>query len=300
MKTSCLTAPIVLTLLFTLVPMQVQAKNTKIGLTPQMGWNTWNKFDCGINEDLIKRSADKILELGLDKLGYKYVNIDDCWNLKERDSLGHMQADPQAFPSGMKAMGDYIHSKGLKFGIYSSAGQYTCQERSASLYNEEIDAMDWASWGVDYLKYDNCFNQNVPAIERYTRMHDALMKTGRDIFYSICNWGMESTYQWAPKIGNSWRTTMDIKDLWASIQYNFKQNDLVYEAAGPSGWNDPDMLEIGNGGLTEEQEKTHFALWAVAKAPLIIGCDLDKISQSSFNIITNKELIDINQDELGV
>jgi alpha-galactosidase len=280
------TSPLVLALLLT-AASSVLGKNTKIGQTPQMGWNTWNKFACGINEELIRRSADKIVDLGLAKLGYNYVNIDDCWNLKERDANGHIQADPAAFPSGMKAMGDYIHGKGLKFGIYSSAGTLTCEERAASLYNEQIDANDFAAWGVDYLKYDNCFNQGVPAIERYTRMHDALMNTGRDIFYSICNWGMEYTYQWAPKIGNSWRTTMDIKDLWASIEYNFKQNDLVHASAGPSGWNDPDMLEVGNGGLTEEQERTHFALWAVAKAPLILGCDLDNISQASFEIITN-------------
>jgi alpha-galactosidase len=145
--------------------------------------------------------------MGLDKLGYKYINIDDCWNAVERDSLGRMQADPKSFPSGMKATGDYIHSKGLKFGIYSSAGTYTCEGRAGSLGNEEIDAETWASWGVDYLKYDNCFNHNVPAIVRYPAMRDALNKTGRPIFYSICNWGMEDTVEWGPETGNSWRTT---------------------------------------------------------------------------------------------
>lgn len=214
-----------------------------------MGWNTWNKFGCGINETLIMRSADKIVELGLDKLGYKYVNIDDCWMLKERDSQGHIQPDPETFPNGMKALGDYIHSKSLLYGIYSSAGNLTCQERAGSLGNEEIDAQDWASWGVDYLKYDNCFNEDVPAIVRYPKMRDALLKTGRDIFYSVCNWGYEDTYKWGPETGNSWRTTMDIKDIWYSIQYNFKENDVHYDIAKPGAWNDPDMLEIGNKGL---------------------------------------------------
>lgn len=163
-----------------------------------MGWNSWNKFACDISETLIKQTADKIVALGLDKLGYEYVNIDDCWMLTDRDAQGHMVPDPETFPSGMKAVGDYIHSLGLKYGIYSSAGNYTCQGRAGSLYHEEVDAQDFANWGVDYLKYDNCFNQDVPAIVRYPAMRDALNKTGRPIFYSICNWGLENTTEWGP------------------------------------------------------------------------------------------------------
>lgn len=195
----------------------VSALENGLGKTPQMGWNTWNKFACNITEDLIKRSADKIVELGLDKLGYNYVNIDDCWMLEQRDANGHMVPDPVAFPSGMKSLGDYIHNKGLKYGIYSSAGNMTCQKRAGSLHYEDIDAQDWADWGVDYLKYDNCFNEKVPAIERYPKMRDALLRTGRPIFYSVCNWGFEETWKWGPETGNSWRTTMDIKDIWASV-----------------------------------------------------------------------------------
>jgi len=254
------------------------ALNNGIGLTPQMGWNSWNKFGCNITETLIKQTADKIKELGLDKLGYRYVNLDDCWNAVERDSQGRMQADPLTFPSGMKSLADYIHAKGLKFGLYSSAGNLTCEGRAGSLYNEEIDAATWASWGVDYLKYDNCFNENVPATVRYPAMRDALNKTGHPIFYSICNWGYEETVNWGPETGNSWRTTMDIKGMWASIQYNFRVNAYHPEIAGPGSWNDPDMLEIGNNYLTLDQERTHFALWSIVKAPLIIGCDLDKVS----------------------
>lgn len=217
-----------------------------------MGWNTWNKYYCNITEDIIKYNVDAILELGLDKVGYKYVNVDDCWMLKERDAHGHMISDPKTFPSGMKALGDYIHSKGLYYGIYSSAGNMTCERRAGSLYYENIDAQDWADWGVDYLKYDNCFNEDVPAPIRYSRMKEALEKTGRDIFYSICNWGHEETWSWAPELGNSWRTTGDIMDIWYSVQFNFRYNDLHHEVAQPGAWNDPDMLEIGNGGLTHE------------------------------------------------
>ena len=156
-----------------------QGLDNGLAKTPQMGWNTWNKFACTINEDLIKGSADRLVELGLNKLGYKFVNIDDCWMLADRDANGHMIPDPVAFPSGMKALGDYIHSLGLNYGIYSSAGTLTCQSRAGSLNFEDIDAKDWASWGVDYLKYDNCFNENVPAIERYPKMRDALAHSGR-------------------------------------------------------------------------------------------------------------------------
>ena len=159
-----------------------------------------------------------------------------------------------------------------------------------------IDAADYASWGVDYLKYDNCFNDDVPAIIRYPAMRDALIATGRPIFYSICNWGEEETWKWAPNTGNSWRTTFDINDGWASIEYNFKLNQRHFEISGPGGWNDPDMLEVGNGGLTIDEEKTHFALWSLAKAPLIIGCDLTTVRNESLQILKNKSIIAVNQD----
>ena len=177
----------------------------------------------------------------------------------------------------MKSLGDYLHNKGLKFGLYSSAGVMTCEKRAGSLYYEDKDAVDYASWGVDYLKYDNCFNDDQPGLERYSAMRDALNKTGRPIFYSICNWGEEESYKWGKDVANSWRTTQDIADLWGSIEFNFKQNMNVREHSGNFGWNDPDMLEVGNGGLTHEEEKTHFALWAISKAPLILGCDLSKV-----------------------
>lgn len=196
----------------------------------------------------------------------------------------------------MKNLGDSLHSLGLKFGLYSSAGTNTCEGRAGGMGYEDIDAQDYASWGVDYLKYDNCHNQNVPGIQRYPAMRDALNATGRPIFYSLCNWGEEGVTNWGPQVGNSWRTTQDVDDYWISIEANFRISQYSHDIAAPGGWNDPDMLEVGNGGLTYEEEKTHFALWAIAKAPLILGCDLTKISKESFEIITNKEVIAINQD----
>jgi hypothetical protein len=234
--------------------------------------------------------------LGLDKLGYEYVNLDDCWMLEERTADGHFIVDPVAFPSGMKALGDYIHSQGLKFGIYSSAGTMTCAGRAGSLDHEKIDAQDWADWGVDYLKYDNCYNNNISGTIRYPAMRDALKATGRDIFYSLCQWGEEDSWKWTPAVANSWRTTQDIFDGWSSVEFNFKLSQEHFERSGPGGWNDPDMLEVGNGGLTYEEEKTHFVLWVMAKAPLIIGCDLTTVSAESLAIVTNAELIAVNQD----
>eukprot|EP00347_Sterkiella_histriomuscorum_P006059 403354222 len=265
-----------------------------------MGWNSWNKFYCDVSETLIKQTADKLVELGLDKLGYNYVNVDDCWMEANRDSKGHMVPDRKNFPNGMKAVAEYIHEKRLLFGLYSSAGTMTCQKRAGSLNHEDIDAQDFADWQVDYLKYDNCYNENVPAIKRYTKMRDALIQTARPIFYSICNWGDEDTPSWAPEVGNSWRTTLDIEMNWQTIERNIEQNNRRADVAGPGGWNDPDMMEIGNGVLNHEQEKTHFALWAAVKAPLIIGCDLAKIDKKSLEILKNQQLIDINQDPLGV
>jgi alpha-galactosidase len=218
-----------------------------------MGWNTWNKYGCDISEQLIKDTAKQLKATGLTDLGYEYLNVDDCWAKPERAADGHVQIDDK-FPSGMKSLGDYLHSLGLKFGIYSSAGTMTCAKRAGSLGYETIDAEDYASWGVDYLKYDNCFNQKVPATERYPAMRDALNSTGRPIFYSICNWGEEATTSWAPKVGNSWRTTQDIADFWTSMEFNFRENMAGRERSGSGGWNDPDMLEVGVGGLTHTEE----------------------------------------------
>jgi alpha-galactosidase len=197
-------------------------------------------------------------------------------------------------------MGDYLHSQGLLFGLYNSAGTMTCQRLAGGLTYEQIDAFDYASWGVDYFKYDNCYNLDLPGQLRYPAMRDALNKTGRAIYYSLCSWGTDQVWLWGNQTGNSWRTTGDIVDNWASLKRNYLINDMHPESAGPGAWNDPDMLEIGNGGLSLVEERSHMALWAFAKSPLIIGCDLNSVSADSLNILKNRQLIAVNQDPLGI
>ena len=231
------------------------------------------------------------------------MNIDDCWQASTRDSQGRVQADPVRFPSGMKAIGDYIHSKGLKFGIYSSAGFKTCQGFPASLGLEEVDAKSYANWGVDYLKYDNCYQDHGIPTKRYGDMAKALDNSGREIFYSLCEWGRENPAVWGAEIGaNSWRTSGDITDGWRSIISRAEYAASLWRYAGPQkGWNDPDMLEVGNGKCSIDEYKTHFSLWAMLKSPLIIGNDIRTLSGSDeiTQILSNKEVIAINQDELG-
>jgi len=269
-----------------------------LGRTPPMGWNSWNKFKCNITEKLIRDTIDALISTGLTEVGYNYVNIDDCWQ-SSRYENGTIIPDPIAFPNGIKPLVDYAHSKGLKFGIYSDAGTYTCARRPGSLGYEEIDAKAYAEWGVDYLKYDNCFHNNISGKIRYPKMRNALKKAGRNIFYSICNWGRESVSTWAKTVGNSWRTTKDITDDWRNMIKIIDENDKSYKFAGPGGWNDPDMLEVGNGGMTIEEYKTHFGLWAISKAPLLIGCDITNMTQEIKDILTNTEIIALNQDSLG-
>ena len=286
-------------LLLFLITYPVFSLNNGLGLTPQMGWNTWNHFACKINETIIRSAAEVLISSGLANLGYKYVNIDDCWSLRERNTQGQIVPDPEKFPNGIIGLANYVHSLGLKLGIYSDAGLTTCQGFPGSLHNEVIDANTFASWEVDYLKYDNCNNTDLPALQRYPPMTTALNSTGRRIFYSICNWGQQYPWNWGPATGNSWRTTNDIKDVWTSMLLNFYDNSLHAANAGPGGWNDPDMLEVGNGGMSNNDYKTHFTLWAIVKAPLIIGCDLSSMTKETLEILSNADVIAINQDPLG-
>ena len=274
------------------------ALNNGLGLTPQMGWNSWNHFHCGINEDIVKKTSDAFIARGLDKVGYQYVNIDDCWQ-KSRDSNNVIQPDPSTF-SDFQGMIDYVHSKGLKFGLYSDAGYKTCAGRPGSLGFETVDANTYAKWTVDYLKYDNCDTDKTTPETRYPVMRDALNKTGRPIFFSMCEWGVNNPATWAPDVGNSWRTTGDITDSWDSMISRADENDKWAKYAGPGGWNDPDMLEVGNGGMTKTEYETHFSLWCLMKAPLLIGCDISNIDNESLRILTNTEVIAVNQDKLGV
>ncbi|KAL5749402.1 hypothetical protein ACOSP7_024005 [Xanthoceras sorbifolium] len=270
-----------------------------LGLTPPMGWNSWNHFHCDIEEKLIRETADAMVSTGLAAVGYEYVNIDDCWGELNRDSEGNMV--PKAFPSGIKALADFVHSKGLKLGIYSDAGSQTCSKTMpGSLGHEEQDAKTFASWEIDYLKYDNCENDGTSPKERYPIMSKALLNSGRPIFFSLCEWGEEDPATWAPSVGNSWRTTLDIEDNWNSMTSRADQNDKWSSYAAPGAWNDPDMLKIGNGGMSSDEYRSHFSIWAIAKAPLLIGCDLRSMDNQTYQILTNKEVIAVNQDKHGV
>ena len=233
-----------------------------------MGWNSWNHFGCEVNEQVIRSTADSLAASGMRDAGYKYLVIDDCWH-GERDAHGDIQADPQRFPSGIKALADYVHAKGLKFGIYSDAGTQTCAGRPGSRGYEYQDAAQYARWGVDYLKYDWCHTGTQNGEASYRTMREALNHTGRPITFSLCEWGTARPWLWAGQngIGNLWRTTGDIKDRWEG-KYDYAwgvmnivdMNEPLYSYAGPGHWNDPDMLEVGNGGMTDDEYRAHFSL----------------------------------------
>ncbi|KAF3457934.1 hypothetical protein FNV43_RR02595 [Rhamnella rubrinervis] len=271
-----------------------------LGTTPPMGWNSWNHFSCNIDEQMIKETADALVSTGLNELGYTYVNIDDCWAELVRDDKGNLVPKKSTFPSGMKTLADYVHSKGLKLGIYSDAGYFTCSKKMpGSLGHEEQDAQTFASWGIDYLKYDNCNDDGSKPTVRYPVMTRALMKTGHPIFLSLCEWGDLHPALWGDKVGNSWRTTGDINDSWDSMISRADLNEIYADHARPGGWNDPDMLEIGNGGMTKNEYIVHFSLWSISKAPLLIGCDVRNMTKDTKEIISNTEVIAVNQDPLG-
>ncbi|XP_010546255.1 PREDICTED: alpha-galactosidase 1 isoform X2 [Tarenaya hassleriana] len=267
-----------------------------LGLAPPMGWNSWNHFSCNINEKIIRETADALVSTGLSKLGYTFVNIDDCWAEISRNDKGSLVPKNSTFPSGIKALADYVHRKGLKLGIYADAGK----TMPGSLGHEEHDAMTFAEWGIDYLKYDNCNNDGSKPTVRYPVMTRALMKTGRPIFFSLCEWGDMHPALWGFQVGNSWRTTNDISDNWPSMVSRADMNEVYAELARPGGWNDPDMLEVGNGGMAKDEYIVHFSIWAISKAPLLLGCDIRNMTKETMEIVSNKEVIAVNQDPLGV
>ncbi|EGC38562.1 hypothetical protein DICPUDRAFT_86485 [Dictyostelium purpureum] len=275
------------------------AINNGLGLTPQMGWNSWNYYACDINETVIMNTALAMSKNGMAAAGYKYVNIDDCWAL-ERASNGTVIPDPKAFPNGIKYVADYIHSLGLLIGIYTDAGLYTCQKRPGSYGFEEIDAITYAEWGIDYLKEDWCYSFLENPQERYQIMSNSLNATGRQIFFSLCDWGTDNPWTFGGAIANSWRTTPDIKDNWDSMMANLMAQASISSYSGVGGWNDPDMLEVGNGGMTNTEYISHFSLWSILNAPLIAGNNLIDIDQETLSILTATEVIAVNQDPLGV
>jgi alpha-galactosidase len=273
-------------------------KFDQLAKTPPMGWNSWNKYDCNISEKIIMQMADAMVSCGMQAAGYEYIVIDDCWQV-ERDANGEIIADKEKFPHGIKFLADYIHSKGLKFGIYSCAGTKTCQGRPGGCGHEYQDARTYAAWGVDYLKYDWCNSSTQDAKASYSTMRDGLYAAGRPIVFSLCEWGTAKPWEWAKEVGHLWRTTGDIVDRWdAMIAILDLERDLA-KYAGPGYWNDPDMLEVGNGGMTSEEYKTHFSLWCMLAAPLMAGNDLQNMSPETKEILTNTEIIALDQDVSG-
>jgi alpha-galactosidase len=281
-----------------------RALENGLALTPPMGWNSWNRFGCNVTEDLVKSAADALVASGMKDAGYEYVVIDDCWQIS-RDAAGNIVVDHKNFPNGIKPLADYVHSKGLKFGIYSDAGTKTCAGRPGGRGHEYQDALQYAAWGVDYLKYDWCNTgtQNAPA--SYATMRDALKAAGRPIVFSLCEWGSNKPWLWARDVGNLWRTTGDISDCWDCKKDQLSWTQILdlqvglESFAGPGHWNDPDMLEVGNGGMTVTEYRSHFSLWCMLAAPLMAGNDLKNMSPEIRDILTNKEVIAIDQDSLG-
>ncbi|HEY0565600.1 MAG TPA: alpha-galactosidase [Terriglobales bacterium] len=299
---------LLLLLVSALLTTSALALDNGLAKTPPMGWNSWNKFACNVSEQLIRDTADTMISTGMLGAGYQYLVIDDCWQVS-RDAQGNIVADPQRFPSGMKALADYVHSKGLKFGLYSDAGLKTCQGRPGSRGFEYQDARQYAAWGVDYLKYDWCEHGTQDAPSSYQVMRDALKASGRPIVFSLCEWGSSKPWLWASDVGNLWRATGDIQDMWEGKKdwgglgmvniVDQEADNKTFAYSGPGHWNDPDMLEVGNGGMTTNEYRSHFSLWAMLAAPLIAGNDLRNMSPDIRDILLNKEVIAVDQDALG-
>lgn len=283
----------------------------QLGLTPPMGWNSWNTFTWDINEKLIQEVADTFITEGYKDAGYEYIVIDDCWSLKERDKDGNLVADPEKFPSGIKALADYIHAKGLKFGIYSCTGTHTCAGYPGSFEHEFQDAALFAEWGVDFLKYDYCFKpRNISGEHLYKRMSMALKNSGRDILFSACNWGEDNVTQWIRESGaHMYRSTGDIQDQWESIKKlaisqldkaaftgSFCHNDLDMLVVGMYGGSNNGFIKSGVNGCSDNEYKTHFSLWSIMGSPLMIGSDIRSANQVTKDILLNPDLISINQD----
>ena len=283
------------------VPALHKVPYNGLAKTPPMGWNSWNKFASRVDDPSVRGMADAMVSCGMKDAGYVYINIDDTWE-GERDAQGNITSNKK-FPD-MKALADYVHGKGLKLGIYSSPGPNTCAGYEGTYAHEEQDAKTWAAWGIDYLKYDWCGARNIYTDEEmqavYQKMGDALRKSGRPIVYSLCQYGRDDVWKWGPEVGgNLWRTTGDIRDSWDSmIKIGFSQNDHA-QWAGPGHWNDPDMLEIGNGGMNENEYRVHMSLWSMLAAPLIAGNDLRSMTQGIKDILMNREVIAIDQDKAG-
>ncbi len=298
--------PIALSLLSLLATPLAAQKAPDLAPTPPMGWNSWNTFHVNIDAKMIMDMADVMVASGMKDAGYEYLIVDDGWEAMERASDGNLVPDPAKFPDGMKVVADYVHSKGLKFGIHNCAGNKTCNGMPGGRGHEYQDARLYASWGVDYLKYDWCEHGTADARETYRTMSLALAATGRPIVFSLCEWGENKPWLWAEKVAHLWRTTGDIRDCrtctgewdmgWEII---LEKQVGLEQYAGPGHWNDPDMLEVGNPGLSLAESRAHFSLWCMLAAPLMAGNDLRKMTPETLSILTNREALAIDQDPLG-
>ncbi|KAK3387325.1 glycoside hydrolase superfamily [Podospora didyma] len=298
------------------LPEVIEGLNDGVGLKPHMGWSSWNVAQCdAASAKYALDTASKFVSLGLKDLGYQYINIDDCWSTKSRDSSGKLVPDPKKWPNGVKTVTDQIHSMGLKFGLYGCAGQMTCGGYPGSEGHEKSDVTQLAGWGVDFWKYDNCYTPcrqdprpqtcNSPTASTetwYAPMRDAILgaqTNSTKMHFNLCNWGRDEVWTWGTQYGHSWRMSVDNWGDWASVERIGSAAADIYQYSGPGGFNDLDMLYLGSSKLNGNQEKLHFGLWAITKSPLVLGLDLNKISSSTLSIIRNKGIIDINQDDLG-
>ncbi|MFH1529940.1 MAG: NPCBM/NEW2 domain-containing protein [Pseudomonadota bacterium] len=271
----------------------------ELAATPPMGWSSWNLFACDVDEALVRDIADAMVDSGMADAGYEYVNLDDCWQL-ERNEDGVIVADPVRFPGGIAALADYVHERGLKLGVYTCAGALTCEERPGSFGYEAQDMQTYADWGVDFVKVDWCDTEGLDAAERYGLFRDGILTSGREILLSICNWGLHEPWVWGPATGQMWRTSHDIKDGFLPLMYNLMAVEPLAAFAGPGHWNDPDMLEVGNGGMSDDLYRAHMGLWAMFAAPLIAGNDLRAMSAKTLALLTNPEIIAVDQDPAGL
>ena len=310
-------ATVALTLTGTTAALAAPALDNGLALTPPMGFNDWNAVGCGVTESFIKQTADllhthQVNGRTLQQDGYQYVNIDDCWAQPSRDSAGNLVPNPGKFPDGIAGTAAYVHSLGLKLGLYNDSGTMTCSSHGfpGSFGHEAQDALQFAKWGVDYLKDDNCKQASgqdtrAATIKRYTAMRDGLTAarkaTGQAIVFSICQKGDNgiNTEDWSPSVGNLWRTTSDVHPDWSHLDSNIDKNIPLAAYAGPGAWNDPDMLEIGNSGLTDTEARTQFSMWAEMAAPLLIGTKLASASSATLAILGNSDVIAVDQDSLG-
>lgn len=290
-------------------------KFTELAQTPPMGWNTWNTFSSHIHETLVRETAEAMIASGMRDAGYVYLVLDDTWSTQQRDAQGSLVPDPEKFPSGMKALADWLHERGFKLGIYSCAGPRTCADYPGSWGHEFQDARLFASWGIDYLKYDWCNSGTADPRDAYKRMSAAIRTAGRPVVFSLCEWGHSKPWEWASEVGHLWRTTGDIYDSYdgqkgwemgwkriLDLQHELVTNtgpDGLGKYAGPGHWNDPDMLEVGNPGLSFGESRAHFSFWCMLAAPLMAGNDLRHMTPEVRTLLTDRDVIAIDQDALG-